>query len=147
MRALLCKPRLYEILRRPERTLDTKTMGCQIKRGDVRVIVSFKFRFVYGLHQYRVSHSALPWCFHFRIPPRQWIRAATIVKEALSPVCTYDALNRKARASYADGSVTFAYDADSRLTRVDDTADPHRLSRAHMTRWTDSSPKPRASRP
>jgi YD repeat-containing protein len=40
---------------------------------------------------------------------------------------TYDALNRRTQASYADATVgAFTHDAGSQVTQFDDTADPHR---------------------
>ncbi len=39
-------------------------------------------------------------------------------------VRTYDPLNRRVKSEFADGAIaTFTYDAGSRLTQADDTAD------------------------
>jgi YD repeat-containing protein len=35
-------------------------------------------------------------------------------------------VNRRTQATYPDSAITFTYDAGSRVTQVDDTADPHR---------------------
>jgi len=52
---------------------------------------------------------------------------STTDRKNQTAIFTYDPLNRRTQASYADGAVArFTYDAGSRLTQADDTADPHR---------------------
>lgn len=51
----------------------------------------------------------------------------TIDRKNQTATFTYDPLNRRTQASYADGAVaTFQFDAAGRLLQADDTADPHR---------------------